>query len=125
MFLQLIRALFPRWNFFDRVGHRLELAYRLQGEDGWHAIPFSHRRTPWNLFFNPTGGMRLAEISLLENFAVDAQENPAGLESLSTYRMIRSLLKFYLNGQGPLQFKVVAEGESGVHEIYISDWTSL
>lgn len=137
IFLSLIRALFPRWNFFDRVGHHLELEFKTPESSSWERIYFEQGRRPLGLFVNPEVNLALAQVNVVEHFISDLtdlqegdrQISEADIHSLTTFQMLRSLLRMKLQehnqNPGRLQFKILACSPRERSDVYVSEWISL
>ncbi len=137
IFINLIRALFPNWNFFDRVAFSFELWFKVQGSTRWEAITFDQIRQPFGLLLNPDVNLALAQINIIEHFAKDIQDLQAinslihsrEVQSLSTFKMLRSLIKLKLKDfevpTSEVQFKVVAINPNEKIDLYISDWINV
>ena len=131
MSLELIRSLFPRWNFFDRISYKLELEVKQTGTKGWLPISFNATRSMGGLFVNPELTRLHAEMSLLENFANDIQSlvDPEGLvdsarvQSLTSFKMVRSLVmnKLMASTADTIQFRVAARSGDEQLVLYSSD----
>lgn len=120
----LLRALFPSWRFFDRLGEVPRLWFRfVPGKEGaatgeWKECLAPEARGSGTLFLNGRGNLRLAANSLLEQLLVDAADLPAGkdaaiLDSVS-YELTRRLVAYRIRSQCAMgdrfQFKItVAE----------------
>lgn len=132
---ELIRVLFPRWNFFDRLGFRLELEVKTAGGRDWQPLPFVATRTFGGLFVNPTVTRMHAERTLLETFVEDVQKlvDPYGqvdstrLQKLTTFKMVRSLVASRLapasasSSADQIQFRVSAVAGDETAVLYVSD----
>jgi hypothetical protein len=137
IFMNLIRAIFPRWNFFERVAYGFELHFKVPDALKWEQISFDQKRTPLSLLINPSCNLALAQVCLLEHFARDIQElqeqaellASSEVQSLTTFKMVSSLLKSKLQEYeletGAIQFKIVACGATDKVDVYISDWITL
>jgi hypothetical protein len=138
IFVNLLRSIFPNWNFFDRIAYSFELKFKAQNSLIWERISFDqHRNNPLGFFISPNCSMALAQVNLLEHFARDIQELQAAkseihfkdLQDLTTFKMIRSLLHVKLNESGfesnVIQFKIVACNQFEKVDIYISDLLTL
>lgn len=137
IFLNLIRAIFPRWNFFERVAYGFELHFKVPDALKWEKISFDQKRTPLSLFVNPSCNLALAQVCLLEHFARDIQElqqqdqllASSEVQSLTSFKMVTSLLKSKLQDyeleSAAIQFKIVACGTADKVDVYISDWITL
>jgi hypothetical protein len=133
VFLSLIRALFPHWNFFDRVAHQFEVRYQTEEIPSWTLISFDQKPGFFSLFFNPSVNQALAEIGIIEHFAREIQEigteaEADRIQGLSTFRMLKSLLRVKLADVGPvpssLKFQIVARSPKETIEIYTSEWVT-
>ena len=114
--MNLIRALFPKWNFFDQVGHHFQLQFRFEENSEWQKVSFDCDRPPLGLFFNPIGNLALAQNHILENFAQNPDDN----------QLVQKLLRFKLSEQkiqsGSVQYRVLALSEVQITEVYKSAW---
>lgn len=122
MNLNLIRVLFPKWDFFDRVGHHFELRCRIKNSDLWKETVIQHKLSMTNFFLNPIGNMKMAQIHILENFVQNTEDE-------SSLKMIQSLVGVYqkdkIASDESVQFKIVAiRGEEQI-DVYTSDWFLL
>lgn len=134
IFLNLIRALFPKWSFFDQIAYGFELEFKIPGATRWEPLSFQQSRQLFSLFLNPHGNLALAQGNILEHFVQDIQQlqlkNPLidskDVQSLTTFKMLKSLLEVKLQeyelGSSTVQFKVVARSQDDVQDFYISDW---
>lgn len=127
IFLNLIRALFPKWNFFDRVAYTFELHYKLKSSKSWQKIKFEQNYSPLGLFINEKYNLSLAQFNIVEHFASDVQD-PHFTESaaveLPTYKLLNSLLAVKISELGitesELQFKIVAVSSKENINLYTS-----
>lgn len=124
-FLNLIRVLFPNWNFFDQIGHSLAIEYRSSNTDFWQTLELSASRGFTGLFFNPEVNLALAQGNIIEHFARDAQEQPENIENLSSYKMLRSMLKLNSPSVDKIQFKLTARKDNEFQILYTSNWLQL
>lgn len=89
-FINSIRALFPVWNFFDRISQPYELWVKVDGH--WVKKQSSHRTQLHHLFFNPRGTREHLEHSLLELFAQDIEHcAPGEISKLVSFELISRL----------------------------------
>ena len=123
--MNLFRALFPYWSFFDRVRFSYELRFREQGSENWEIISFNEKRRLLGLFFNPNINITMAQVNIIEHFVRDIHERQGSVEEFTTYKMLRSLVKFKINKSGTIQFKITAVGHAETTDVFLSDWTSL
>ena len=128
VFLNLIRALFPQWNFFDRVAFTFELYFKLNTSESWQKINFDQKHTPLGLFANSKCNLSLAQFNTIEHFAIDVQEQATGskITDLTTYHLLKSLLATKISEMGltptEFQFKVSAISPTEKIDLYISPW---
>jgi hypothetical protein len=131
MSMELLRVIFPRWNFFDRTGYQLVLEIKQTGAKGWLPISFNAARTMGGLFVNPEVTRLHAEMSLLENFVSDVQNltdaegkiDPKHVHKLTSFKMVRSLVMSRLMVTDPdsIRFRISAKaGEESV-ALYVSE----
>ena len=136
LFLKLVRSLFPKWNFFDKLAHTFELHYKAQADQDWRCISFDQIHNIKNIVFNPTVNLALAQFNVVEHFSTDVQElgfsnslvTETTLQNLSSYRLMKSLIAVKLQEaketSNRFQFKIVALNESVNIDIFISEWIS-
>jgi hypothetical protein len=141
LFLSLIRALFPRWNFFDRVGHQFGVEFKTTRDSAWIPVHFERPRTGFALFLNADFNMALAQVNVVEHFAQDVQELPLQntlhnktldsrlVRNLTSFKLLLSLLEVKQQELGiqsnTIQFKITATNLSNQLDIYVSDWVKL
>jgi len=125
-FLTSIRVLFPKWNFFDQLGHRFHLKYRESNSSNWSLLEFKSDRTFINFFFNPTHNLTLAQINIIEHFARDVQlHEPNQIESLVSFKLVKSLTEAYLpafSKSDSFQFLIEAYDQNSNFKLYESVW---
>lgn len=136
-FLSYIRALFPRWNFFDQIAYHFELSFQTPGSSRWERLPLTQERKIFSLFWNPFGNLTLAQANILEHFARDLQELQSiqpqltltDLERLTTYQLMLSLVEIKLISDfqniQTFQFRLSAHNPQEVIDLFISDWMIL
>ena len=134
MLLVLVRALFPNWNFFDRVSFNFEIYFKVPDSIRWEVISFEQKRQLLGLFFNADLNLTLAQINIIEHFAQDIQElqniNPLihskDVKKLTTFKMICSLIRIKLKDyeleSSAIQFKIVACKSDEKIDLYVSEW---
>ncbi|MCK6597980.1 MAG: hypothetical protein L6Q37_06415 [Bdellovibrionaceae bacterium] len=105
LFLTLIRALFPHWNFFDKTAYSFHVQYRFYQGDSWKNISFDQVRKFHHLFINYQTNLALAKISIIEHFSRDVQELENRedkmftseladrVEALTSYRLLLDFLR--------------------------------
>jgi hypothetical protein len=133
-FLNLSRALFPQWHFFDQVGSTFELLFRISNSTSWEKVSFDQKHSYIGIFINVSINEALAQFNVVEHFAHDIQElqfkdpTTKEVESLCTFSLLRSLLNVKLNDLSYktelFQFKIVACRGFEKMDIYVSDWIS-
>lgn len=128
LFLSLIRALFPRWDFFDRIDYSFELQFKSGTVVDWQRICFDQKRKLTDLVFNPKSNLAMAQINILEHFAHDIQEfknEDLKIKNLTSLKMTKSLLKTKLIElgiiKGLVQFRLVAISPNETVSLYISE----
>jgi len=129
--LELLRVIFPRWNFFDRVRYQLVLEVKQFGTKEWLPISFNAARTTGGLFINPEVTRLHAEMSLLENFAQDVQKlvdsngqvESARVQALTSFKMVRSLVvnRLMVASEADVQFRISAKAGHESVVLYVSD----
>ena len=131
MGLELVRVLFPRWNFFDRVGDPLLLEVKQTGSTSWLPLPFQATRTLGGLFINPEVTRLHAEMTTLENFVQDIQKlvdpddkvDSSRVKSLTSFNMVRSMVvkRLMVSSADQVQFRVSAKSGHEKTVLYVSD----
>ncbi len=133
-FLNLIRALFPTWNFFDQVQYQFGVEIKVPDLDRWEPLSFNQSRQAFNMALNGSANLAMAQVNVIEHFARDIQEllldsplvESRQVRSLTSFKLISALLKVkmqeYEVSPNSLQFKVVAIRKDEILDIYISDW---
>lgn len=136
-FLNLARALFPYWNFFDRVAYDFEIEFKIPNAVKWERIPFEARRAALDVFYSADANLKMAQVNIIEHFVgeiQDLQADDATLDSrdvqeLTSFKLLFSLLSFRLKeyeiGASQVQFKIVACGNDEEIDVYISDWLEV
>ena len=134
VFLNLIRAIFPNWNFFDKVAYNFEVEFKVKDAKVWEKISFDQTRQSLGLFVNPDCTVALAQVNIIEHFAKDIQDlqdedsfvDSKDVQNLTTFKMLRSLISAKLQEydfqESALQFKIVACSPNEKIDVYISDW---
>ncbi len=136
IFLNLIRSLFPSWNFFDQLAYTFELNYKTQPDQEWRCISFQQKRNVKDILFNPSVNLALAQFNIVEHFSRDVQElgsissvlDENALQKLSSYRLLKSLMAVKIQEAKEtsdyFQFKIVAQNEKEKKDIFVSDWVT-
>ncbi len=136
-FLNLIRALFPSWNFFDRVGYRFELEFLQAGSKEWEPLLFISRRMPMGFLINSDCNLKLAQVNVIEHFARDVQELQSrnelvaseSIQALTSFKLLRSLIQIKLQDyeleSNTIQFRVIGSNQNEKIVIFISDWIAV
>lgn len=137
IFLNLIRALFPKWSFFDQVAFGFELEFKVPDSTQWEPISFKAERSFFNLFSNPHGNLAMLQGNILEHFVQDIQRlqsvsptlDSKEVQALTTFKMLTALLVTKLKEYGldspTVQFKIVARSSDTVLDFYFSDWIQV
>ncbi|MBL7545452.1 MAG: hypothetical protein JNL11_16660 [Bdellovibrionaceae bacterium] len=124
LFLHLIRALFPRWDFFDQTGFAFELYFKAPQSLSWEYFSFIQDHKKACLIFNPALNEALALYGIVEQFAHDVQ-NQNDVQQLTSFRLLCAVLKAKLLHEYPgyhsVQFKIIARNQSDAIQIYASD----
>ena len=132
-FLNLIRALFPKWSFFDESGHLFYLEVKAVGSDVWTNLKEDQERSAFGLFFNPSTNLSHAFDTLIQQFVFDLQDlleadatpDEATLENMATYKMVRSLALRDLQNTdfkfGSFQFRISAHRDGVVENVFVSN----
>ncbi|MBX3041017.1 MAG: hypothetical protein KF789_09960 [Bdellovibrionaceae bacterium] len=124
LFLSLIRAIFPRWDFFDRIAYHFDLEYETDSKKTWEKISFEQRLSPLNLLFNADVNEALAQMNVIEHFAGDVQRlgDSEHAESLTSYKLLRSLVwEKVPSPLASLRFRVVAVNPDERLVLYVSE----
>ena len=133
VFLNLIRSLFPHWNFFDQTAFTFELLFKDVNLKNWQLISFSQQRPLLGIFYNPVVNGSLAQFNIVEHFANDILETKKEISeidsklahNLPSYNLMRSLIETKLNelkvNAELFQFKIIARSKKDSIDIFISD----
>lgn len=120
--LNQIRVLFPRWNFFDQLGHRFHLKYRITEIENWTLIEFKSQWRLLNFFCNSTHNLTLAQVSAIEQFAQEIQNHPTNdIPNLTSFLLIKSLVEIRSQSK-KFQFMIEAYKDQNHIELYVSPW---
>lgn len=137
LFLYLIRALIPRWNFFDHVNYQFELEFKIAEAQNWEKITFYQKKDLFGLLINPDTNLDMAKINVIEHFAYDIQNISTrhlelrfkDVQKLTSFKLLKALLEskiiMYIISNRTIQFKIVAVNFEERKDIYISDWFEL
>ncbi len=121
-FINQIRVLFPRWNFFDQLGHRFQLKYKTSENKNWNLVSFSSERKLLNFFCNADHNLTLAQISAIELFAQDLQKHDHELiPNLESFKIIKSLVDVTSEAE-KFQFRIEAYTDQESVVLYTSTW---
>lgn len=124
-FLNLVRVLFPRWNFFDEIGYQFRLEYRFKDTEDWTLVGFNSQRLRFGLFFNPVHNLNLAQVNLIEHFSRDLQLSlPEQIENLDTFKMVKALVGLRAQANRQFQFRIQAYKQKLQTELYRSSWVN-
>ena len=122
--LQLVRAFFPSWKFFDDIGDVPTLLVRWDGGDWQPALPRPARKLR-QLILNAEGNYLLAAQSLLQQLVAELEDaDPAHPERVAdsvAYELTRNLAQFELrrrapHARGPWQFMLRLTSPDGASE---------
>lgn len=127
MKIQLFRALFPRWDFFDKIGHRFDLEFKTEGSNSWNDIEFSQKRTPLGFFLNPETNLAMAQVNIIEHFVSDLQDSPQeDPQNFTSYKLLSALVKQKLTAyefnSTSVQFRVIARKNELKEAIFYSNF---
>ena len=137
LFSAFIRALFPRWNFFDFVGFNFQVSFKVPDQNHWEILSFDVERKSLGLMLNPECNLVLAKVNVVEHFAEDIQMltlesdqiSQQDLQKKASYLMLVEIVKLELSKfeiyQSVFQFKVTAIKDSEEVDLFFSDWISL
>ncbi len=122
----LIRVLFPRWAFFEKIGHRFDLEFKVTGSHDWNKIDFSQTRQPLSFFINPEANLAMAHVNIIEHFVSDLQDSPkTNPLELRTYPLLSSLIlekvKLYEFDASSLQFRILARKGKEIEPLFYSN----
>jgi hypothetical protein len=119
-FIELIRALFPFWNFFDQTAFTFDLFVKTSANSGWTPISFFQDRRKSSPFININVNESLAQFNIVEHFAHDIQQLEkinvtdlnAEAQNLTSYHLLTSLVQEKLRSFGTsydsYEFKITA-----------------
>ena len=121
--IQLFRALFPSWRFFEDSG-RVPILYWRYSKDrsslgDWVPTLKCRKRHWWHLFLNPQGNYQFACKTLLHQLVSDINDlesefDQDAVKRLISFELVKNLVIYELSrsfkNSGPLhfQFKVTA-----------------
>lgn len=141
LFLHLIRAIFPRWDFFEQVAYSFELSLKTPDSAGWEKLSFHQPRQLFTLFFNPGCNSKLAQYNVIEHFVQDLAELQkktstlqqellsTDVQALTSFKMLFVLIANRLPppelAHYCIQFKITACSPNEITDIYYSDWLPL
>lgn len=123
LFLSLIRAIFPRWDFFDRIAYHFDLEYETERDGSWERISFRRRFSLFHLFINTDLNEALAQMNLLDHFAHDVQslDRPEDATSLTSYKLVSSLVGAKAPAAvSPPRFRLVAVSPTDRIVLFVS-----
>lgn len=137
LFIYLIRALIPSWNFFDHVNYQFGLEFKVSGSEKWENVTFQRKNDLFGLLINPEINMDMAQVNIIEHFAYDIQDlifkDPKirfkDVQRLTSFKLLKSVLRIQLKNyqiaHSTIQFKIVATNLNEIKDIYISDWVDV
>jgi hypothetical protein len=123
--IQLFRAFFPSWRFFEDFDEAPVLYYRLETGDGsygtWERCLEKPKRRALDLVFNPHGNYVLAAGSLVQQLLSDIEQvedsKPDEAEKLVSYQLTKNLVSYQIKKHqaharaARFQFKISANTE--------------
>ncbi|MGZ3691383.1 MAG: hypothetical protein ACXVAX_07760 [Pseudobdellovibrio sp.] len=95
MLNNILRVLFPAWNFFDEVADSLVVTYCYEGsEDVWKNVDFKPKK-PDSFFFKPHENYYLYIMSTLFKLVqqLPALKKNEGVAELKSYRFIEKAVR--------------------------------
>ncbi len=113
------RALFPRWDFFDRIAYKFCLEVQSAPNGDWQRLEFLKSRKPWNLLYNPGINLALAHISLIDQFVLHRENS---VEKETSLQMLAAMVRQKTKPTDRFKFKVVAFKGDDRKELFVSDW---
>ena len=135
-FVQLFRAFFPNWKFFEDLGTLPVLSWRCGESEEvfgpWRA-PERLRPDALRFAFNPRGNLRLALGSLLQHLEADLhatdEARPETIEQATSYRLVRNWVEAEIRSHAPAagsadprvlryQFRVLGAQPDSVSALY-------
>jgi hypothetical protein len=134
VFVHFVRALFPKWSFFEQIGSKFEFQVKASDDLPWEPLFFEEATTQASVFFNAQMNLNLAQQNIAEHFVTDLQDllqrnsypNAQEIESLVTFRLLEAWIQFKLDQavNPPLlfKFKVVAQSPNETNDVFISHW---
>ena len=121
-FLNQLRVLFPRWNFFDQLGHRFHVKYKTSENENWNLVEFESHWNLLNFFCNARHNLTLAQVSAIELFAQDTQNcSQENIPNLVSFKVIKSLVEERTNSK-TFQFMIEAYKDENQTILYTSPW---
>lgn len=121
-YLNLVRVLFPRWNFFDQLGHRFHLNYKTSESQTWSRIEFTSEFNLLNFFCNSKHNLTLAQVSAIEIFAQEVQEkSEIEIAGLASFNVVKSIVENYSTDKN-FKFQIEAYNSENKFELYVSPW---
>src|SRR5687768_12181186 len=105
LFLNLIRALFPRWSFFEKVAYNFEIQFKIPNSSHWEPLTFEAKPSFMAFFLNADCNLALAQVNIIEHFSQDVLElqskevtiSSKEVQHLTSFRLLRSVLRTKLN----------------------------
>lgn len=90
-FLNLIRALFPKWSFFDEVGYRVVLQSRTARTSNWETVPLLGEQGVDTLFLNPATNLAHAKMNVLAQFVQEVQKENVEVQALQNFHIVKAI----------------------------------
>lgn len=106
-FMLALKFFVPSWRFFDRAGPFFFLDVQQVDTAIWKAVLLPKPIRFWNLFFNPRGNLYLAEMSLIERFAIELGLPQEPTQSENFREILRIVRHHYAmaSAESHLQFR--------------------
>jgi hypothetical protein len=140
--LRPIRALFPSWKFFDRLGEVPVLEFQVTSHAApddnaleWKPLPAAGPRPLSALIFNPSGNRNFALQTLISQWVDDIQELPSSsieaIEAALSFQLICNWIRKEITGGAPqssvaqtkFRFRLLAVGADQSRELFFqSSW---
>lgn len=129
-FLNLVRALFPYWSFFDQTAYTFKVFTKAPIESDWMPVLFETESKNNSILCNSTVNGLMAEFNVVEHFAKDVQEilknsstKTADCQHLTTFKLLCSIIRTRLESfpHKTFQFKILAVSAHDTVELFVSE----
>jgi hypothetical protein len=123
-FIHQLRVLFPKWSFFDQLGHRFYVKYQTAENKNWTRLEFKSQWKLLNFFCNPIHNLTLAQMSAIDQLARDVQSHDQDeIPYLNSFLIIKSIVATYTEAAS-FQFAIEASKDKSRTILYTSPWIS-